>query len=323
MLFEYNSSELSYDELNHPFFIYPRGFMSEYNDYSLYRKEVKKLYEFIKDLPNEISNNHSSKDTLIPFIIGSSMEDMLLKSHTSKENIFQYSQLFPNYINDFISHNENKKFIQIIIISPDNIFSNQEHKPYFTIFTKYDFINIKKNEYIYIDDFIEIKVNIFNCPVPCIESRNSLIIKYKNIFNNLNHNDFDITSYEQTNYDINFINYFYYYLNKLFGLVSKPNIKIIINSWVSFINLQGYSENYNMFPNILKLANKYNIIATEWNFIDDLFFTKIVSNYTFVNKSFNGSYINYYNSDSNTKYSFIKNKFVINFNCDYNLKKIG
>lgn len=312
------------NELNHPFFIYPRGFMSEYNEYSLYRQEVIRLYNFIGNLSNELDEKYSSCDVLIPFIIGSPMEDALAKSHTSFDNIFQYSQLFPNYINKFISYNKNNKFIQIIIISPDDIFSpNSTHTPYFILYSQYNFVNTNFNEYIYSDEFIEIKVNIFNCPLPCVETRTNLVVTYQQIIDTLNPNTFDITTYKQNQTDINLINSFYSSLDKLFSKsISEQRIKIIINSWVSFKNLDGYSENYEMFPNLLKLANKYNIIATEWDFIDNLTFTKIVSNYGDVNGirniNFHSCYINYVSDKlSKPEHDIGTNLFVIDFNLKY------
>lgn len=325
------------NKLNHPWFIYPRGFMSEYNDYSLYRQEVFRLHKFIGNLSNELDEKYSYSDILIPFIIGSPMEDALAKSHTTFENIFQYSQLFPNYINKFISHNLNKKFIQIIIISPDNIFSpNSTHTPYFTLYGPYDFVNTNFNEYVYSDEFIEIKVNIFNCPLPCVETRNSLIERYQPMIDRLNPNPFNITTYKQNQTDVNFINSFYSSLDKLFSKSitehrTGKNIKIIVNSCASFKNLDGYSENYGMFPNLLKLANQYNIIATEWDFIDNLTFTKIVSNYgdwngngnRIGNKNFYSCYINYMSEELHKPEQDIgTNLFVIDFNSRYCLKVI-
>lgn len=307
------------NNLNHPFFIYPRGFMSEYNEYPLYRQEVSRLYEFIGNLENELYEKHCSKEILIPFIIGSPMEDSLAKSNTDFENIFQYSQLFPNYISNFITYNTNKKFIQIIIVSPDNIFSpNTTHKPYFTLFGSYEFVNNDFNEYTYIDDYVEIKVNIFNCPMPCVETRTSLVIKYQQMIDEINNNSYNITTYKQNQTDINFINSFYSSLDKLFNYIQslpESRIKTIINSWVSFKNLDGYSDNYKMFPNLLKLANKYNIIATEWDFIDNMKFTKIVSNYRTKNKNFNSYYINYVDQELDyLNHDILMLKLVINFN---------
>ena len=320
------------NKLNHPFFIYPRGFMSEYNEYSLYRQEVTRLYEFIENL--KLNDKCEYKEIKISFIIGSPMEYSLAKSHTTFDNIFQYSQLFPNYINNFISCNKHKKFIQIIIVSPDNIFSHEtNHEPFFTLYSSYDFLNTNFNEYTYSDELGQIKVNIFNCPMPCVETRTSLVLKYQQMINKLNFNTFDIKTYEQNDADINFINTFYSSLEKLFCKSmsnqdqeheTKTNIKIIINSWVSFKNLCGYS-NYKMFPNLLKLANKYNILATEWDFIDNFGFAKIVSNYGDIdrNKNFNSCYINYVGEETFKQEQNIEsNLFAIDFNSTYCLKII-
>jgi len=320
---------MNINNLNHPFFIYPRGFMSEYNNYNLYRKEVVKLYKFIDKLQLQIELKHNDNDILIPLIIGSSMEDSLIKFNTSIENIFQFRQLFPNYINNFIKSNLNKKFIQIIIISPDNFFSDQSYRPFFTLYETFDFVLTNSNEYVYQNELIEIKINIFNCPVPCTETRNKLICKYDSIITGLETNPYDISSYTQTQIDLEFINNFYIKIDKLFNMSTNYfNVTIIINSWVNFKNLDGYSEKYNMFPKILKLANQYNIIATEWDFIDELFYTKIISNYNFGNKNYNGININYvfneYLTDlpQNLIDINFKDLYIIDFNSEHCLKKL-
>ena len=322
---------MSTNNLNHPFFIYPRGFMSEYNDYEQYRKELIKLYEFIDRLLVEIDFKHTDKDVLIPLIIGSPMEDSLVKSNTSKENIFQFRQLFPNYIHNFIKSNLNKKFIQIIIISPDAIFSDQSYKPYITLYDSFDFVLTKSNEFVYQDEQIEIKINIFNCPLPCVETRTKLIERYDGVISGMGINSYDISSYTQTPIDLKLIDNFYIKIDNLFSMVhNRSNVRIIINSWVSFKNLDGYSENYNMFPKILGLANKYNIIATEWNFVDELFYAKIVSNYVFGNKNFYGININYVFDEYLTdlpeniirmNFNFT-DLFIIDFTSEYHLKKL-
>ncbi len=316
-------------KLNHPFFIYPRGFLSEYNDYKHYRNEVVRLNQFIEELTLDIMKNHSDKEILIPFIIGSSMEDSIYNSNTNKNNYFQISQLFPNYINNFIQSNDNNKFIQVVIISPDAIFSQQfNKKPYFISNVSFEFIQTNLNEYIYSNENITIKINIFNCPMPCLELRSEAIIRYDNMINFLDNNYYNINTYKQTTYDVEFIEIFYLNLNELFSLINRIHgIKIIINSWVSFKNLDGISNKYNMFPKILELANKYNIIATEWEFIDEQFFTKIISNYKFGNKNFIGCHIDYVFDELilpkhvvNMNFD-LNNLFEIDFNSTYYLKK--
>ena len=78
-----------------------------------------------------------------------------------------------------------------------------------------------------------------------------------------------------------------------------------------------------MFPNLLKLANQYNIIATEWDFTDNLIFTKIVSNYGDWNgnKNFYSCYVNYVSEELHKPEQDIgTNLFVIDFNSRYCLK---
>jgi hypothetical protein len=318
------------DELNHPFFIYPRGFMSEYNYYELYRTEVKKLNEFVDKLFIEINEQQRDKEVLVSLIVGSAMEERLINSNTSINNYFQYHQLFPNYINNFIENNSNNKFIQIIIVSPDNIFMSPSNVPYFTLYEPFDFVLTNTNEYIYSNDRINIRINIFNCPFPCVEKRNDITMNYDTLIKNLEFNPYGISSFIQTQYDIEFIEHFYFNLEKLFSLSPDLGIKIIINSWVSFKNLSKYSDNYNMFPKLLELSNKYNLIATEWDFIDELFYARIISDYKFGNIKFKGININYAFDEvltnlpenvlsMNFRYT---NLFLIDFNSNFHLKKI-
>ncbi len=304
--------------------------MSEYNNYDLYRREALKLNEFIDNLFVEIHKEHRDSEILIPLIIGSAMEDSISKSNTSKENYFQYHQLFPNYINNFIKSNSNKKFIQIIIVSPDDIFSSDTLIPTFTLYESFDFVLTSPNEYVYTDGKTNIKVNIFNCPFPCVDKRNSLILRYENLIKGLEFNSYKILSYHQTQQDLEFINSFYSKIERLFILTHNSLMKIVINSWVSFKNLDGYSENYNMFPKLLSLANEHNIIATEWDFVDELFYSKIISHYKFGNKNFYGIKINYVFDEYLTglpehvimKEFDYRNLFVIDFNSEFYLKKV-
>lgn len=322
-------------ELNHPWFIYPRGIMSEYNDYELYRKESVKLSKYVQNLPQYIDKIHTNKESLVSFIIGSSMEDVLANSPNSSNSsnspnspnspnsqdiniIHQYRQLYPNYINDFINANSDKKFIQIIITSPDRIFSNDDYTPHFIRYEPYDFVKIKKNEYVFECEMFEIKINIFNCPMPCLETRCDLVSRYQTSLEMLKINPYKIQTYKQTQTDVDFIQNFYSRVEELFKITYDIRNKIIVNSWVSFVNLVGYSEKYNMFPNILELANKYNIIATEWEFLENSTFTKIVSKYTLGNKCFQNYYIRYTENSTLCNYENLDKNipariYVINF----------
>ena len=179
-------------ELNHPFYLYPRGPMSEYNNYPKYREEVLRLFRFLSELYTSlIEGKYSETKLLIPLILGSTMEDSIKNSYSLPTNFFQFRQLFPNYIGNFIkTFDGEKKHIQIIIISPDNLFELDNYQPLFTIYdSRYIFKKINlyelelvkilssSGEEIDIDGTkLSIKINIFNCPFPSTDTRISLII---------------------------------------------------------------------------------------------------------------------------------------------------
>lgn len=286
-------------KLNHPFFIYPREPVSPYNDYQLYRKEIIRLYEFIVNF-NILLENKSFDDTeiLINMILGSSMEDSILNSFTKESNIFQSSQLFPQHIKNFINKDlvKKKKFVQIIIISPDRFFQNENYFPTFTNFIEINFNKLNLYEFEANLQNTQIKINIFNCPFPSFELRTDLISRYNNIFVDFLKNPrFNINTFSQTIEDKIFINEFYQSIESLFikNNYFQNNLSIIINSWVSFKNLDGFSENYSMFPKLLELSDKYNIITTEWDFVDELIFCKIVSEFYIQDKCFKNRLVQY------------------------------
>jgi len=307
-------------ELNHPFFIYPNAMMSEYNEYDHYRKEIKRFYNFLIKLNLDLETLKQTNKTkiLIPIIIGSTMEDAIFNNQTDFSNIFQYQQLFPDYILKFIDNFKSEdKLIEIIIISPDKIFNIENFSPLFLIYSDFKFIKICNKEYLFEINKLKIRFNIFNCPMPCIEKRSNIIKKVNDILRRMSSNPYNINSFTQTENDILFINNFYSEIENLISKVNYDNLFVIINSWVNFKNLYGYSENYNMFPRILELANKYNIIATEWNYIDELFLTRIISNYN--NYNLKNNYILYVSNDID---EFNDKILEINFNLLSDLRNI-
>ena len=320
-------------ELNHPWFLYPRGFMSEYYNYSLYRSESIRLLNFINNLNNQIEINiFNEYKTLVSIILGSTIEDSLIKLQTNKSNYFQYRQLFPNYINNFINNISGKKNIQIIIISPDDFLSFDNYIPLFIKFTYYDFVKKNKYEYEHVIDNLIIKINIFNCPMPSFDNRNDYIKNQNTFLNNNLSQIFNIKNYFQSPIDIIFINDIYNKLEKLFSFNNNNEFIIVVNSWVSFKNLCGISENFNMFPQMLSLSTKYNIIATEWNFIDDIFSCKIISNFKYNNKYYQYKYIYYIDKDNEqiskeslkNNLNLIKNNeiYIIGFNYPNLLERV-
>ena len=321
-----NDLNILCEYLNHPWFIYPHAFMSEYNNYQLYKRESIRLEFFLNNFKNNLeSNNYGDSKILLPIIIGSTMEDAFLGSHSDiTKYSFQFEQLFPNYINNFIDKSDGHKYIEIIIISPDRIFSNDEYIPLFAKLSRYDFNKINNYKYTSTSDSYVININIFNCPMVTIEKRINTIKKCDIILSECKKNiDFDcqISTYKQTKFDLFLINKIYEHIEKIFSYVHNDNpINIIVNSWVSFKNLYGYSENYNMFPELLKLASDYNIIATDWDYQDENFISTIKSNYHFGNKSFKFNKIVYISYDNYFIDNEIINKNLTNLK--YNLHNL-
>ena len=345
-----DDNEIKIINLNHPWFIYPHAFMSEYNNYRLYKTESLRLLKFLKDFINKFDEQYfTNSKILMPIILGSSMEDAIVNYNTDQSNVVQYQQLFPNYINNFIEKVNEHKFIQLIIISPDLIFDDIDYIPLFVKFSKYNFNKINKYEYIHSDNNLIIKVNIFNCPMVSKENRKNIIVNCDKILNNCKKiiSGIEIDTYVQSETDLILINKIYSCIDKIFSytktnfvntIIDSGQIKkinIIVNSWVSFKNLYGYSENYNMFSELLNLASKYNIIATEWEFKDDCVNTIIKSCYHFGNLYFKHKKIIYvdnfvsfdYNYDSELDdKQFIEKKynyFIIDFIEPYLLKMIN
>ena len=97
--------------LNYPFAIYPNGPMSEYNNYQLYRKEANRLLNFLQELNTNLKITYKEYDILILLMVGSTMEDVFVNGEFNDKHLFQYSQLFPSYINKFDQNTCKKKKI--------------------------------------------------------------------------------------------------------------------------------------------------------------------------------------------------------------------
>ncbi len=336
--------------LNHPYYIYPNGPLSEYTNYSLYNKEVVRFKNYLDNLTDRIDNLKSDPNVFIltPFIIGSTMENSIINKYNDSDTFFQWQQLFPVYINNFIDLYKNNHnyfiHINIIIVSPDNTFNDEKyHDPIFTLldYFPYKFSKISNRKYEYISEsdqsesnqsdknipnhqnnsgsrILKITIDIFNCPLPSLDIRydimdklDILINKYESSFDNL-----DIKSFRQTNADIEFINNFYESVDKLFKKVDYKKFSLIINSWATFKNLTGFNR-YTMFNQLLNLANDNNILATEWNYDDKNFLIEVISRFITQGKGCIFKKIVYI--DENYCNFNIKNKLVSGLKYDYNI----
>ena len=267
-------------QLNHPWKIYLREPLSSYTRYLTYHSELLRLLEFVNRLNSDIDDLKENQVQLTNFIIGTPMEDALHKKICSFDFLFQWQQLFPAHIKKFIDYYskfDNDININIIIISPDEIFMDEYYKePLFTTYSKqFNFLKIANREYLYSKDKVKIKVDIFTCPFPQLETNMEMMRRYNAFIKKMP--EFEIESLTPSDNDIKFIDIFY---EAISSIASNPVSNMIINSYATFKNVGGY-ENYGLFPSLLELANKYKIIATEWGFIEKNFLTRIVSKINF------------------------------------------
>lgn len=280
--------------LNHPWTIYFQEPASAYTKYSIYYIELERLLKFFINF-NKTAKIDDENVQLTNIIIGTPMEMAIHKSYCEQYYEFQWQQLFPKHIFDFINHYKKMKSdikinVNIIIISPDEIFMDSEY--YEPLFVKkckdYKFEKIQNREYIYNKENLTIKVDIFTCPFPQLEKRVGLIKKY-NAFISKCMPYFEINNFNVNESDIKFISDFY---EQLEMIGDNPNTNLIINSFATFRNVRDY-DNYGLFPSLLEFANKYKIIATEWNFEEKNFKFRIVShiNFTVNYLDYEASYI--------------------------------
>jgi len=260
--------------LNHPYTIYPREPTSAYTKYRLYNVELYRLYNSIIELSTKIEDMEEHKNQLTVLILGTPMESALHKGDCNKTYIFQWEQLFPNFIFEFVEFYKKHITVNIIIISPDDIFMDDTYnEPLFTEHCEdFDFIKIKNREYIHrneIDD-IEIKIDIFTCPFPQLETRSDVIYNCNRF---IKENPFlEIEDYTPTETDVIFITEFYTQIERI---AKNKKSNLIINSYATFRNID--TDVYGLFPTLLKVANEYKIIATEWSFKEKNYEMRIVS----------------------------------------------
>jgi hypothetical protein len=265
--------------LNHPWFIYHNEQISGYTDYDIYRGELLRLMDQINRLTEElvgIDKDHSMN--LVNIIVGTPMENALRKKDIGSSFRFQFQQLFPVHIKDFVEYAQTQDTssinVHLIIISPDRIFMDSYYQEPIFIEENEDFSfeKIANRKYVHQKGNVKIVVDIFACPFPQLDTRLDIIRK-----NNLFLEKvplIGIKNFEPSPDDVRYIRDFYSKLEIIVGLKSSH---IIVNSYATFRNACGY-QNYGLFPSLLTFCNTHEIIATEWTFSEHNFMSRIVSN---------------------------------------------
>jgi len=238
-------------KLNHPWYVYPRG---GYDNDSLYKLEIIRLINFLEDLEKKID-----EITLINIILGTMFEE---KENPRKDlDHITWQQLFPYHIQKMYEDmviNNNKGFIQIIIISPDDFINKENYMPRFAnkeYNKNFDFKKDSKEKGVWIHKFkdITIKANIFCCPMPSIDNRFNLKDEIKKKIN-LNE------KFKPNIYDNCCVDKFYSLLDNL-----SQKILTVINNWVKFLNPDpSFPTGLDMFIELKKIVTKNKILLTFW-----------------------------------------------------------
>ena len=193
--------------LNFPWYLYPTHKLANictgWQRFDEYKEEVVRLYNFIQNM--EISEN-----TILYVAIGAAMEELNTYNN-------QYMHLLPYYlqkVNDFP--------IRIIIISPNDGFSNQSyHNPSFIYMTKNIYGWVRTNDKQYTSHDNRIVVDIFCTPIPSYDKRNEEIINYIEKYDTKKEYDKMMCDMIQTLKDRQFISNFYQNLERLFDKINE------------------------------------------------------------------------------------------------------
>lgn len=250
-------------KLNNPYYMYPNLLHCGYQNLEKYNSEVLKLYNYNEDIKNK-------KNILLSIIIGSPLEELKYFENLQKQEITQipenyWEQLFPLHIREAIFNDIN---VNHIIISPSELFSTN-YELGFIKNTKFIFEWKKTNNGYISENFKNIEINIFNCPMPSKYDYSNFLKKIEKD-NLINYEKYQ-KKFNQTNDDIEFINSFYNNLGILFDIINEKNGLISCLSYAVFNNDSVFRvyNNYNLFKELIKLFNNKNNkkrILAEWLF---------------------------------------------------------
>jgi hypothetical protein len=297
--------------MNYPFPIYPNGILSGYNSFNRYKTEVIRLYHFLIYLKDIFSLKETKNLIIINF--GSAGEELIYYIHKNPDlNIeyseyYQWRQIHPTHIENFINKYKTNLRIHMIVISPDKYQEDIDYIPKFmheNIITDdltitYDKINNQKYQYKNEHLNINIDIDFFNCLMPSIEKNSRKILSNNNIIlSQINENIYEINNFNQTAEDIQFINDFYEKFEEICVLNDYKNNFLIIQNFATFRNLHILSEM--MFSHSMQIIIKYSIIFLEWKNIKNNIVLKnitccIINNICLFNKKI--KYSHYYCDD--------------------------
>lgn len=250
------------ESLSNPYFAYPGTPLRGYHDLNLYNEELKRLYTFLNDCKTKPKTN-------VHICIGAAMEEVI--NHDSYEEHYQWKQLFPDHLQNFILDNKESD-TYLIIISPNDTFSDDNYKdPVFISRTNEIFDWTKVENRKYTSTKYNVTVNIFCTMMPHDDStRNKLLMTQLKQKKELHKHFYWLDQLEQTQYDLEFTNIFYKVFGKFLDSVNDNYGIISCFSFAVFNEATVFRKynNYAMFSEIKKLFpdNVANRLLLEWCF---------------------------------------------------------
>ena len=244
--------------INFPWYTYPNILTSSYNTFDAYRQETRRLYEYIK-------NFKCSTPVLFHLTIGAAMEEYL-SQHTSIDDSqyglcksFQWRQLFPHWIQTYITNNVNA-YVEIIIVSPNKCFYMEYKQPIFVRETDHIFNWMKITDRCFISmKYPNLKINIFYTLFPHKCSKNKNMIAQYRSTDKLGEFKPFLRQITQTEYDCLLIDTFYDTFQSMLNKIIHYNGFISCYSFAVFNLNTCYSRicNFEMFREVAKLIQRY------------------------------------------------------------------
>lgn len=248
--------------LNNPYWIYPNAPCAGYTHFDKYNEELKNLNDEILILRT------SNMKKLFTLIIGDPIGEYLEHESSDTKIEFQWEQLFPYYIQQYVKSDPIRNEAVLFIVCPNKTYSPEEFKlPLFFKYTdEYKWVNTSKNTYE--SSVYKCKIILFYTMIPSIDKQYDK--KYEKIvrtFGKVCDTEL-INSYRRTEYDVKFVNEFYDNLKKSIDHINYYGGISTCLSYAVFRHDGDFSHmrNYTMFEEIKECFKGHNLLA-EWVFI--------------------------------------------------------
>ena len=250
-----NNESHSSNQLNYPFYFYPRAPCAGYHKINLYNYELDRLQKFINNIDIQ-------PKTLFHLTIGAAAEEFDSNSLYIKH---QWQQLCPIHIRNAL-----KSGIKVVhlIVTPNEYFGGYGNStPYFMKYCN-DLSLVQINNNNYTSDKYDYTCIIFNTMMPTVDLNNTKGCDHIRMIINKTSTLIDVSNYIQTRKDIDFTNKFYLSLETMTNAIVQNGGLCTCFSFAVF-NISTCNSvicNYLMFPLIKNTFTGNGKILCEWMF---------------------------------------------------------